>query len=476
MSREQKEIMEERMEMIWKQPLTMTAESEEKIQDAYEKIRRQCAQKNGKKVHYYGRRSTRRLAVASLAAVMLLGTGIVAAAAMGYFTKQATEESGVLSYEFQINYEMQPVSVQAEPEYLPEGLEMGEPGKYYSKEEEGKSISIIPVTMLNLEQMKSQMNFRFVDQVEHTTILDMEADLLTSRDDQKYQRGKSILLFNPTEGYVVWLWGDYGVSMEELKKVAEGLKIQVLEDPDLSYASEDMEILQDKEAADGGEDFTQILAAGIKADQIITLGEELDCVYSGAKFRIEAMKVFDSIYEVPGYTEEGLYDKAELTPWIHEDGTHKPYLRACFDSQTGEVLQEETVNAKFMAVKIHVNRYGEADEDPEVPLDAQLVSMTKPGTDGAYHWLDTFYDPVPSENYGLQMDDRCFYLSTPGHLEGEERLHSFFYRPMDKGEELTYIIIFAVDEDVLADENTELFLRFNAQATNEFEADYCALR
>lgn len=476
MRREQKNVAEESMKMIWRQPLTMTAESEKKIQDAYERIRNQCDQKNGKKVRSYTRRFTKRLAVASLAAVMLLGTGIVAAAAMGYFTKETSQEGGNLTYEFQINYEMQPVAVQAEPGYLPQGMEGGEAGKYWNKAEEGKAISIMPVTMLNLEQMKAQMDFRFVDQVEHTTIQGMEADLLTFQDDQKYQRGKDILLFNSVEGYVIWLWGDYKVPMEELEQVAEGLKIQVTEDPELSYASEDMQVIQDKEAAGGGEDFTQLLAEGIKADTVTAIREERDCRYSGASFRIEEMKVFDSIYDVPGYTEAGLYDKAELVPWIHEDGTHKPYQRACYDSETGEVLKEETANAKFMAVKVHVERYGEGDGEIDVPLDARLTRFAKPGADNAYHWLETYYDAVPSENYELQMDNSCFYLSDPGHLEGNERLHSFFFRPMNVGQELTYTLIFAVDEDVLADESTELLLKFNASASNEFEADYCALK
>ena len=39
---------------------------------------------------------------------------------------------------------------------------------------------------------------------------------------------------------------------------------------------------------------------------------------------------------------------------------------------------------------------------------------------------------------------------------------------MNPGEELSYTIIFAVDEDVLADENNELLLRLNASAGEEY--------
>ncbi|MCI8418375.1 MAG: hypothetical protein HFI33_12935 [Lachnospiraceae bacterium] len=470
MSRAEKEMI-----MMWKQPLTISDNSEEKIQAAYDQVLRQCRQKTkDRKVRHFPSHTLRRLAVASMAAVVLVGSGVGVAAAMGYFTKTVEQENEEITYKFQVNYELQPVEVTVEPEYLPQGLAAGDDGKYYDSQKEGRAISIMPINMLNLDTREAQMNFGYVDQVEHMTIQDMEADVITSKDAQKYQRGSQILMFNSSQGYVIWLWGDYDLPVEELKKVAEQLKITTEENSALAYDSEkalaDKEAMEAKEASGGyDEEYAQFIANGIKADTLVALGEERDCPYSGAKFRIEEVQVYDSIYEVPDYTEEGLYDREELIPWIEEDGTHKPYERACYDSESGQVLGEETANAKFMAVKIHVSHYGEESED--VALDAQLVLMEKPGADGAYHLPGTYYDAVPSENYDLQMDNSCFYLSTPQNLEGENRLHSFFYRTMEPGEEMTYTIIFAVDQDVLADESMELLLKYNAAAGDIYEAD-----
>ena len=208
MKQENMSRVEKKMNMMWNQPLTISEKSEDKIQRAYAQVLRQCEQKTKtRKVRSFPGHSLRRLAVASMAAVMLVGTGVGVAAAMGYFTKGVEQEKENLSYSFQVNYELQPVEVKAEPEYLPQGVEMGSDGKYYDSQKEGRGISILPINMLNLDTSEAQMNFRYVDQVEHTTIQDMEADVISSKDAEKYHRGNDILLFNPSQGYVIWLFG-----------------------------------------------------------------------------------------------------------------------------------------------------------------------------------------------------------------------------------------------------------------------------
>ena len=461
-------------DMIWNRPLRISEESQEKLQAAYDQVLAGCAARYAEKSGMRRRRPFRRLAAVSLAAVMLMGAGIVATAAMGYFSRQVKEQDGNIVYEFTLDYALQPVEVSAMPGYLPDGLETGDSGQFRNREDDSRAISIIPYTMLNIDMMKSQMNFPSTAKVEHTTIQNMDADILTAIDDQKYQRGKNILLFNPTDGYVIQLWGNYGISMEELKKVAENLDITVVRDSSLSYSQND-EAREKESAAEAAEQerYSQFIENGVKAEDITALGQMLDCPCSGTGFRIDKVDIYDSLYDVPGYTDKGVYSMEELTPWLNSDGTHKPYLRSCY-GKDGNIIREEYVQPKFMAVEITASQYGE-NTLGAVALDATLVHMKKP-TDSAYLWPEESSGPVPSENYELQMDNRCFYLNQPENLQGEERSHSFFYRNLKAGDAITYTIIFAVDEDILTDESSELFLQFNASGGDAYMTDYCALQ
>lgn len=469
----------ETIDTIWSRPLTLSEKSQEKLQSAYDQVLARCAAQSSKKSGIRHGRPFRRLAAVSLAAVMLMGAGIVATAAMGYFSRQVKEQDGNVIYEFTLDYDLQPVKVSTMPGYLPDGLQSEDSGKFRNPEDDSRSISVIPYTMLNIDMMKSQMNFPSTAKVEHTTIQNMDADILTAIDDQKYQRGKNILLFNPTDGYVIQLWGNYGISMDELKKVAENLDITVSMDSSLSYSLGDAEREKESaaaaELAEEQENFEQFISDGVKAEDITALGQVRDCPYSGTGFRIDKVNVYDSLYDIPGYTEKGVYSMERLTPWLNSDGTHKPYLRACYGY--GDIIKEEKeehIQPKFMAVEITASQYGESDQD-SIALDAQLVHMRK-SADGTYHWPEEYYGPVPSENYELQLDNRCFYLSLPENLEGEERAHSFFYRNLQAGDTITYTIIFAVDNDILADESSELFLQFNASGGDAYMTDYCALQ
>ena len=212
-----------------------------------------------------------------------------------------------------------------------------------------------------------------------------------------------------------------------------------------------------------------------RSDQITRIGEALDCAGYGCKYTVNEAKLYDSLYDVPGYTENGVYDLERLKPWLNADGTHKPYLRMHLD-QEGELIEETETTPKFLAVQVTAEQYMEYEGTLDyTALDASLVYAEK-RSDGTWNRKKDTYDPVPSEEYDLQMDNMAFYVSQPENLDGEKRLHSFFYRSMEKGESLDYTLIFAVDADqVSGDGLNNILLQFNGTGNDDTNPMWSAL-
>ena len=122
--------------------------TEAKIQAAYDIVRAKSRQRA--KIQPIRRRSMRHVWAAGLAAALIAVSGLGVVASMGYFTKNVQEEEGRISYAFEVNYEMKPVEVQAVPTYLPEGMKDQGNGKYYTDEDYGHGISIIPMNMVKI--------------------------------------------------------------------------------------------------------------------------------------------------------------------------------------------------------------------------------------------------------------------------------------------------------------------------------------
>lgn len=61
-------------------------------------------------------------------------------------------------------------------------------------------------------------------------------------------------------------------------------------------------------------------------------------------------------------------------------------------------------------------------------------------------WAQDYYEPVPEEDYTLQMDHTAVYLDQAVNTAKEVR-NAYFFRPMEMGEDLTYTLLFVVDKD-----------------------------
>ena len=174
-------------EQVLNQTLPIPEITETKIQAAYDIVRAKSRQQA--KVQPIRKRSLRHVWAAGLAAALIAVSGLGVMASMGYFTKNVQEEGNQVSYSFELNYELKPVEVQAEPTYLPNGMKLQEEGKYCADDNYGHGISIMPMNMVNIDSQREQMDFTHVEKVEKTTIQNMEAHIITYQERDKYLSG-----------------------------------------------------------------------------------------------------------------------------------------------------------------------------------------------------------------------------------------------------------------------------------------------
>lgn len=318
---------------------------EDRLLEAYGKIREGKVTQMNKKTRTYHRWT----GAAAACAVLLLGSaGAIAAAS--YFQKELHQEADTTVYEFSLNYELIPGEYKVTPSYLPEGLEDQGDGKYYG--EDGLGITIMPVyTTAELDRLNGEIALTGdTDQVEHTTLSGMEADIITYKEAEKYQSPTEVYLFDSVKGCVIHLHSCYPVGQEELRKFADSLTVE---------------------------------------------------------------RVGDAAFETAGEKEARQQEEAET-------------------------------EQRFLKVDLKAHCYENSVWD-EIPLDFQLVYVDRT-SDGGLTWSLETYDSVPQENYQLQMDHSAVYLDQAENTDGEAR-KSFFFAPVETGEDLTYTLLFVVDRD-----------------------------
>lgn len=423
--------------------ITLTDTVNAKVEDAYQQIRRQSQEKMK-----YPRLKGKKWVVLLAACMVLAGTSAVVLAATGFFQKKDKLEAETLTYEFTVDYELKPGTFQVTANYIPEGYVQQEEGKYSREDNWGHGISILPImNTADLAWKDKEIQKNHVENVEKAVLSGMDAEVLTFTEADKYQRPKEIFLFNPQEGYVVEVWGDYSVPMEELKKVADNLTVERTGDAD--YVSDEQKAEAEKAQAEMEQHTAQIEetnAQGVLDAHIIPAGKTGTEERTGSSYTILGAEFTDKLAD---YKKENFYDYSYVEKWLRKDGTLKPYLRQHLDRE-GNILEESSTEQCFLTVKVRADKsLGEEAEEwqKDTALDARLQRLGQK-QEGGYGWVDDTYQPVPSEEYELQIDNRCVYFDQPQKTEGEERAHSYFYRNMEDGESLEYTLIFVVDKDV----------------------------
>lgn len=451
--------------------ITLPESVEGQVQAAYQKVREKSASEiQGKKK--VSTRSISRWVAAAATIVVMSTTAVAVLAATGFFSKNVVEEGDTVTYEFDVNYELVPGTFEVTPSYLPEGFEEFEEQKYWPEDNWGHGISILPImNTVELENQGSQMSKEGIENIEKTTLSEMEAHVITLQEEDKYRKGKYIYLFNAEEGYVLEIYGDYTLPMEELKKFADNLTVTRTGDAEYESAEEKASLDEEERRQQEWdqqyqEQYEKRLETGLQENELISVGEEARAVFSEddgtvyeeTGYTVQSAEFIDSI---SGYSQDGFFNYAEAEPWLNEDGSLKPYIRQHYDTE-GNLLSEEEVQQKLLEVKVKVKKYihNEDQQDNTTALDATLQRLVK-REDGSYTWAQDWYDAVPDQEYYLQSDYRCIYLDQPEFTDDGVR-NQFFWRNLEAGDEMEYTLIFAVDEDM----KDSIVLDFNGFATD----------
>ena len=421
---------------------------EDRLQEAYEAIRKGEV-KQVKQMEKYKNRNKRWMSVAA-AIIILVSVPSVAFAAMTYFQKSVQRREDQITYEFVLNYELIPGKYQVTADYLPEGIKDQGDGKY--RGENNRWITVMPIyTVAELEKAHGEIVVNDIDQVEHTVVNGMAADVITFKEADKYQTDTYLFLFNEREGYVLNIIAGYYVDREELMQFADNLKVERIGDG--SYETAEEKTQREKEednaeqiAAEGAVNLDALIELGIPQEKVYPVGEELRTYQGAYGYTVTGYEFLDSI---AGFAQENFFDYTRFDGWLNPDKTLRPYTRQHY--KDGELLKEEKTEQKILKVDIDVHCYER--QEGEVPLDFELEYVEqKP--DGAYTWRKDYYTSVPEENYDLQMDDGAVYIDRAVHTQGEER-KDFFFHDMESGETLSYTLLFVVDTD-----RTEEFLMY----------------
>lgn len=478
---------ENEIKRILRRDIEASSLTEEKIQEAYDIIRADTAMEKKSNDHSektvsitYARKKKRWLLPVAAACVLLVSTATAVAAISGFFTKDVEQTEDTITYEFDVNYELQPYKVEVTAGYIPEGYKEIETGANYAKyckdsnRQNGISLTVVTADYFGLSD--GSLNASNVKTVETATIQGMESDLITMYYDKERMTrtfDKRIYMFNPQDGYVGILYGGNDLTMDELVKVAEKLQFvqtdEKTEKVDIE-AVEKQEKLQEEYDRQEEKRRLEKLEAGVSAEQIFDVGESF-IWGNDEKFEITVLEtaISDSASELlPG----GYGRRDVMANIINEDGTLNSYeritmkgtkyaIRHGLETEETEISREE-VGQKVLTVKIQAVNFG--DETYDFWAGAPELTNLLEEKDGQY----PYSEPLNWQEYGLSERESAFYFDGSPYESGSSG--HFFFRELAPDETFTYTLAFILDEDKI----DNLYLDFGSKISTspEFEEYY----
>lgn len=383
----------------------------------------------------------------ALTAVIGIITTITVAAAGFYFEQSHHLDNSGLTYEFNINYELKPGKFEVTPNYLPEGYKEQQPdsSKYSSDENHGNGISVFIYNTSSLDTEEGNSPHHKVEKIEKTVLSGMEAHIITLAEAEKYKSNTHILLFNPTQGYVLWICGAYGVPRNELIKFADNLTVTKVGEDEFETHEEkenrisEKELQLEKDIADY-EAYTKLIKEGFPDGALIPQGNEL--ILNGIRYTVNEYEFFEDGSDLK---ESGFFTgwRDNILSYINPDGTLKPYTRQHYDNM-GTLIDEKKAEQIFLRVKITAKCYEQPIDT--IPLNAK-IQYTKRAENGNLTWDNTVYSGIPSENCFWTYGEQCVWISLTNQNNDSMVGKQHFYTKINEGESITYDIVFIVDKD-----------------------------
>lgn len=398
----------------------------------------QIYNKKGKKI------MKKKIIVLIAAVTATLAISITAYGAVRQYlvTSSKDEETGTLTYEVKTDVKQTKVpAMKVVPGYIPEGYieTKNAPGKYHPNGD-------LSVGGISIQPPFYTDSFKdiYVSDVEETNIGGVKSQILT-REGVEYNH--IINMFYEEDGYVVKIYGANNTSLDELKKVAENIKCEVI-------PGEFIDLEENEISVGTGIEYVE---PSITRDHIVNIGEEMtDEGFSDKNptFTVNSIKILDKL---PELNKEGFSDYNEYLASINKDGTLKDYERINEQKWEDNKLNTitETVGMKFVDVTLTIkNPFNKELKD--VNIYPRMYSLIKSSD-------DTLQKEYSYGGCKLQIDGAPFYFDQSDY-EGRH----FFFSDFAPNETKETHLIYAVDEDKIDD----AYINFEQSGTSSFVESY----
>ncbi|MDD3796692.1 MAG: hypothetical protein PHE06_12160 [Lachnospiraceae bacterium] len=483
----------------------------EKVQQRIGETCRELEQReNGEKIIFMAKRRKLKVAVTAAALCGVISIGVMAAT--GVFSWNKVEEDNTTKYEIKLDKEAVAHDLIVTPTYAPEGytkneateesedefvalmlegdpeLDEAELRKQYQerrKEEDalqpnsqfisyekrdadGNYIGGYGIEVYNatkLDNIISTWNgtvfeYKNVSSEEETKIQGLDTRIFTWKDASE---NGSILMFNPIEGYMIQInWGYDGtdtVSVDEMKKVAEGLDIKML-DTELAYlpVEEREKINETKQSEQQAwkEEAAAERNAGVDGVLVKNIGDSLTVgnIYGldeNVEVAVTEVRISDSLsLEEYDSSHFNRYEE-QVAPAMNEDGTIKPHGRKVTDLNTGEQTEETGVNSKYVIVKVHEKN----NAQEETPVSTPFLMPLKKTESGNYAYLEKDYSILDVDfmlewQTGMLVNGSdSVYCSEETNYQEKKAETVWGEHTLAAGEEKDVTLVYIMDEDLL---------------------------
>lgn len=387
---------------------------------------------------------TRRLAVA-MAVTLLVPVGVYAAGKY-ILTARAKGNLEMIGLQGESEGEIETAALDIQFGYVPEGfirsdlLHYSTTGKLSGWENQdgffAGQFDGYPIEM------------RYVINKEETMIQGYEAYCYELDPGMTEGYCNYIFMNNPAvAGQMIYLGGMKNVSMEELKKIAEGLKITMKEETvTVSVVNWDDELKwMDEEAKAAAGGYYVDLPAENQVEGMILPGIGTSETFEQKEFgtlEIKEVQITDSVKGMqPEYFLN--YEK-DVAPFVNADGSLKQIERKTNEyGEKGITQKNEEVGLRLVQVNCVVTNT--LDEKMEFWTGSVHLHATRKKENGSYQILNKRYD-----NHEPLVLEREYpiYFDQAENTETETRNH-FFYRVLKPGETLSYTVAYIAYEDEL---------------------------
>lgn len=385
-----------------------------------------------------------------IAAAILILSSMTVFAAVKIFnvTGAKDEETGTYTYKYAVDGEQEIPTIKITANYIPQGYAectvCGE-GKYQPIEnnDHKSGFSIVQSNLYNQEEIM------YVSSVENTQINGIRTDILT-REGVEYNH--VLLMFYEEEGYVIEIFAENDISVDELKKIAENITFEVDTNAPGTQAFTEQEI-------------DNVEALQVSKEQIVQIGTEMKDMYGfdskgdihqTINCTVTNLEIRDTLPSGLDETKFSLRDGEDIRAFVNDDGIIKLYERETRKWEDDKLVTEtQKVGVKCIDVTLEMTN----------TIDENLTDV---GVSPFIYFLDQVdeetYTDMPEGYVGNLTLDPFNYDRMPFYFDKTDYPNDkhFYFMGIGAGETKEVHLLYALDEDLL--ENS--YIVFNTDNSN----------